>query len=102
MGQSNESSSISGDSPAGLGFAFSAYFLWGFLPLYMKALSHVPAAEVVVHRVIWSIPIAGLVLLLLGRTDELKKALTTPKMLAMGCVTAVSYTHLTLPTTPYV
>jgi chloramphenicol-sensitive protein RarD len=78
----------SGDSPAGLAFAVSAYFLWGFLPLYMRLLEHVPAAEVVAHRVIWSIPIAGLVLILLGRTRDIKEALTTPKMLAMGCVTA--------------
>jgi len=78
----------SGDSPAGLAFAVSAYFLWGFLPLYMRLLEHVPAAEVVAHRVIWSIPIAGLVLIFLGRTQDIKEALTTPKMLAMGCVTA--------------
>ncbi|WP_134016144.1 EamA family transporter RarD [Litoreibacter halocynthiae] len=76
------------DSPAGLGFAVSAYFLWGFLPLYIKALSHIPAAEIVVHRVIWSVPVAGLVLILMGRTGDIKTALTTPKMLAMGCVTA--------------
>ncbi|WP_090219835.1 EamA family transporter RarD [Litoreibacter janthinus] len=88
MTRFNDISPKSEDSPAGLAFAISSYFLWGFLPLYMKMLSHVPAAEVVVHRVIWSIPIAGLVLILLGRTQDIKEALTTPKMLAMGCVTA--------------
>jgi chloramphenicol-sensitive protein RarD len=88
MASSNDTRAKTGDSPAGLGFAVSAYFLWGFLPLYMKMLSHVPAAEVVTHRVIWSIPIAGLVLIFLGRTRDIKEALTTPKMLAMGCVTA--------------
>jgi len=31
------------DSPAGLAFAVSAYVLWGFLPLYMKLLDHIPA-----------------------------------------------------------
>ena len=30
------------DSPAGLAFAVSAYVLWGFLPLYMKLLDHIP------------------------------------------------------------
>jgi chloramphenicol-sensitive protein RarD len=55
------------DTPRGFGFALAAYGLWGFLPLYMKALAHVPPAEVVAHRVIWSVPIAGLVLVLLGR-----------------------------------
>lgn len=81
-------SPTTGDTPAGLGFAVSAYFLWGFLPIYMKMLDHVPAAEVVVHRIIWSIPIAGLVLIILKRTDDIKVALTSPRMLAMGCLTA--------------
>ncbi|WP_298259806.1 EamA family transporter RarD [uncultured Litoreibacter sp.] len=88
MARLNNIPEKSGDSPAGLAFAVSAYFLWGFLPLYMKALSHVPAAEVVAHRVIWSIPVAGAVLILLGRTKDIKEALTSPKMLAMGCLTA--------------
>ena len=76
------------DTPQGLGFALTAYVLWGFLPLYMKLLSHIPPAEVVAHRVIWSLPIAATLLIILGRTGDIKTALTTPKMLAMGCVTA--------------
>jgi len=76
------------DTPQGLGFALTAYVLWGFLPLYMKLLSHIPPAEVVAHRVIWSLPIAATLLIILGRTGDIKTALTTPKMLAMGCITA--------------
>lgn len=82
----------SGDTPQGLGFALGAYFLWGFLPLYMKMLSHVGPAEVVAHRVIWSVPIAGVLLILLGRTRDLRAALTNPRMLAMACVTAALIT----------
>ena len=80
------------DTPQGLAFALGAYGLWGFLPLYMKLLAHVPAAEVVAHRVIWSLPIAAAVLILLRRTDALRHALRTPRMLAMGCVTAALIT----------
>ncbi len=76
------------DTPRGLAFAVSAYLLWGFLPLYMKALAHIPAAEIVVHRVIWSVPIAGALLIALGRTKELRSALVNPRMLGMACVTA--------------
>ena len=76
------------DTLRGFGFAFSAYLLWGFLPLYMKWLAHVPAVEVVTHRVLWSVPIAGLVLFLLGRTGDIGRVLRDPKALAMGCVTA--------------
>lgn len=76
------------DSPRGFAFAVTAYILWGFLPIYMKALSHISPVEVIAHRVIWSIPVAGIVLLILGRTRDLRVALTTPRMLGMGLVTA--------------
>ena len=82
----------SGDTPAGLGFALGAYVLWGFLPLYMKMLAHVNPAEVVAHRVIWSVPLAGLLLILMRRTRDLRAALTNPRTLAMGCVTAALIT----------
>lgn len=76
------------DTPQGLGFALSTYFLWGLLPLYMKMVSHITPAEVVAHRVIWSVPIAAVILVLLRRTGDLMTALRTPRMLMMGCVTA--------------
>lgn len=76
------------DTPQGLAFALTAYGLWGFLPLYMKLLEHMPAAEVVAHRVLWSLPISMVVLLVLRRTDALRQALRNPRMLAMGAVTA--------------
>jgi chloramphenicol-sensitive protein RarD len=76
------------DTPQGLAFAISAYLLWGFLPLYMKLVAHIPAAEVVAHRVLWSVPVAGLLLILLRRTKDLRAALKSPRTLGMACVTA--------------
>ena len=38
----------------GLAQAFSAYFLWGLLPLFFAFFAHVDAWEVVANRVIWS------------------------------------------------
>ena len=76
------------DSLQGLAFAITAYLLWGVLPLYMKALAHLPAAEVVAHRVIWSVPIALVVLVMLGRVGDLKRAVQSRAMLGMGLVTA--------------
>ena len=77
-----------GDSPRGLMFAFSAYLLWGFLPLYMKAVDYIPPLEVVAHRVLWSVPVAGVVLLALGRTSDLKAAFRAPRTLVMAALTA--------------
>lgn len=80
------------DSPRGLALAIAAYGLWGFLPLYMHALAHVPPAEVIAHRITWSVPIAGAVLAALGRTADLKAALRSPRMLGMAALTAVFIT----------
>ncbi|MGR3713824.1 MAG: EamA family transporter RarD [Shimia sp.] len=76
------------DTPQGFAFALGAYVFWGFLPLFMKMVAHIPAAEVVAHRVIWSVPIAGAVLLVMRRTDALVAALKSPRTLMMACVTA--------------
>ncbi len=76
------------DSLRGFLFALSAYLMWGFLPLFMKAVSHISPAEVIAHRVIWSLPIAGGVLLVIGRMGAVWAALRNPRMLAMGAATA--------------
>ena len=65
-----------------------AYAFWGFLPIYLKWLDHIPALEVVAHRIIWSLPVAGGVLIALGRTDTLRAALRDPRALAMAAGTA--------------
>ena len=76
------------DSLRGFGFALTAYILWGFLPLYLKMVSHISPTEVIAHRIIWSLPIAGVVLLILRRVGDLKAALRTPRILLMAALTA--------------
>ncbi|NKM27575.1 EamA family transporter RarD [Rhizobium laguerreae] len=76
------------DSPRGFAFALTAYLLWGFLPIYMKAVAHISPAEVIAHRIVWSLPLAGIVLIVLGRTQDIRAALRSPRMLAMAALTA--------------
>ncbi len=78
----------SGDSMSGFLYALAAYLLWGFLPLYMKALAHIAPPEVIAHRVVWSVPVALVVLWWTGRTADLCAALVSPRMLGMGAMTA--------------
>lgn len=80
------------DGKRGFLFALSAYLLWGFLPLYMKVVAHVPPVEVVAHRVLWSIPVAGAILLVLGRTADIAAAFRSPRTLAMAALTAAIIT----------
>lgn len=47
----------------GMALAVGAYFLWGVLPVYWKALKSVPASQILAHRVVWSfVLLLGLVL----------------------------------------
>ncbi|TKT81327.1 EamA family transporter RarD [Aquamicrobium sp. LC103] len=84
--------SASPGASRGFLYALGAYGLWGFLPLYMKAVAHIPAAEVVAHRVVWSVPVAGAILLALGRTADIAAALRSPRTLLMAALTAAIIT----------
>ncbi len=76
------------DTKEGFIYAGLAYFIWGFLPLYMKALAHVPAWEVVPHRILWSLPVAGAVVWFTGQGGALVATFKNPRMLAMAFLTA--------------
>jgi chloramphenicol-sensitive protein RarD len=65
----------------GLAYAFLAYGSWGVFPLFWKLVDHVPAVELVAHRVVWA---CGAYLLLVAwkrRLHELKVALRSTKVL---------------------
>ncbi|MDP9312447.1 MAG: EamA family transporter RarD [Chloroflexota bacterium] len=46
----------------GIVYAAGAYVCWGLLPLFWKALQHVPALEILAHRMVWSLLLVLLVL----------------------------------------
>ncbi len=48
----------------------SGYIGWGLFPLYWALLSHVPAGEVLLHRMLWSVPVLLLLVLLVGRRRQ--------------------------------
>ncbi len=77
-----------GDTGRGFLLALAAYVFWGFLPLYMKSVAHIPATEVVAHRVVWSLPIATVVLLFSGRFTDLRHIFRSPRAIGMAMVTA--------------
>lgn len=85
-----EAIALDADSKARRGFllALGAYLLWGLLPFYMKAVAHLPLAEVIAHRIVWSVPIAAAVLVWAGRTADFKAALRSPRTIAMAALTA--------------
>jgi len=44
-----------GQTRQGLIYGLLAYFIWGFFPVYFKALHGIPPLEVVSHRIVWSV-----------------------------------------------
>jgi chloramphenicol-sensitive protein RarD len=85
-----ETAHLDADAKARRGFllALGAYLLWGLLPFYMKAVAHLPLAEVIAHRIVWSVPIAAAVLVWAGRTADFKAAIRSRRSIAMAALTA--------------
>src|SRR6516162_5906659 len=76
-------------SPRGLAAAASAFTLWGLFPIYLHALSSVPALQVIAHRVVWSCVFLVAWLLLRGELGRLSLALGRPALLARLALTAL-------------
>lgn len=55
----------------GMAAASLSYTIWGFLPIYWKALSDLPAYEILGHRMAWSLPFIMVFLLLSGQRISL-------------------------------
>ena len=72
------------DTSKGFSLALAAYLIWGALPLYLKMVSHIPALEIVAHRVLWSLPIAAVALLVRGRLGEIWPLVRQPRKIGMA------------------
>ena len=65
----------------GTGYAVGAYVIWGLLPVYWKWLQHVPALQLLSHRVLWSFLCLIIVIGVSGRWKAFKSAIRTPRVL---------------------
>ncbi len=66
-------------------FAFAAYFMWGFAPIYFKQLLTVAASEILMHRVVWSGLILLGLLVVFGQLPKVRAAIQSPStMLWLG------------------
>lgn len=85
----------SDSNKGGIQLGLTAYLLWGVLPLYFKLLEHVPATEIVAHRIIWSVILLGLLATLWRRWSAIRAALTNGKVLvtliATSCLIAANW-----------
>ena len=73
----------------GVWYAIAAYVVWGVLPLYWKALKHVPAREILAYRVIWSFILLCLFNSLKKRWPEVKDAYASSRNRVSSLISAV-------------
>jgi chloramphenicol-sensitive protein RarD len=66
---------------AGVLFAAHAFLIWGLSPIYWKTLAHVPAFEILMHRMIWSFIFLLPIVALRKRWPAFREAVTDPKVL---------------------
>lgn len=60
----------------GIWFAVGAYAIWGVFPIYWKWLDHVPALQVIGHRIIWSFALLLCVILATKRWGTFRSHLS--------------------------
>jgi chloramphenicol-sensitive protein RarD len=75
-------------SRAGVLYAGSAFFIWGIVPLYFKALGPVPALEIIAHRIVWSTVFLTLLLAVTRGFRELRAVFARPRTAAMLALTS--------------
>lgn len=69
--------------------ALCAYLMWGFLPIYFKAVQQVAALEILSHRVLWAIPFGALIIALRRQWPEVRRALTHRRTLGLLTLAAI-------------
>ncbi len=71
------------DSRGGLLAAASAFLIWGTSPLYWKPLAGVQPLEIVCHRIVWGVPCALLVLILMGRLGKVRDVFASRRAIGL-------------------
>jgi len=73
----------------GAWYAAAAYLLWGFMPVYLKQLTQVPAVQILLHRVVWSFLFVAVVILVKQEGRALLQALSRPSVRRIYLAAAV-------------
>lgn len=72
-----------------IGYALGAYIIWGAFPLYWKWLQHVPALQLLSHRIVWSFVLLFILLFLRHKWKEFKQNCHDTKQIQLLAVAAL-------------
>lgn len=79
----------------GMWYALSAYLLWGILPVYLKSVQTVPSAQILGHRIVWSVLLLGLIVSWQHQWKEIGNLFRTPRAMVIlviaACLLAVNW-----------
>ncbi|MER7483874.1 EamA family transporter RarD [Streptomyces sp. NPDC126510] len=81
-----------GERHIGLLNGFAAYGMWGLVPLFWPLLKPAGAAEILAHRMVWSLVFVGAALLVLRRWAWAGELVRQPRKLALITVAAAVIT----------
>ena len=70
---------MSRETRLGLLYASTAFLLWGVVPVYWKTLQHVPALEILAHRIVWGFVFVAAWMTIRGRWPELRAVFRQPR-----------------------
>jgi chloramphenicol-sensitive protein RarD len=73
----------------GVLLAISAYVMWGFFPFYWKLLKHIPALQLLGHRIGWSFILLVVVLIVTRRWADFRSAIGSPRIQRSYLVAAI-------------
>ncbi len=76
-------------SLAGVLSGISAYLIWGLSPVYWKELQHIPAFEIINHRIFWSFCFLAILIIALKQLPDFLSILKKPKILLILAFTSV-------------
>jgi chloramphenicol-sensitive protein RarD len=73
----------------GILYAVLSFLCWGLFPLYFKSLRHIPAQEIMAHRMVWSLAFLALVLTARRHWTWIGGVLRQPKLVGRFVVSAL-------------
>jgi chloramphenicol-sensitive protein RarD len=74
----------------GVALGIAAYVMWGAFPLYWPLLQPAGAFEILAHRLIWSLVVMAALVVVMRRTRQFHRLVTTPRTLGLLALAGVT------------
>jgi len=72
----------------GVWLGVGAYLFWGLSPIFWNLVDDIEVTNLLVHRILWSLPVLAIVITLQRRWPELREALRSGQTILLSIVTA--------------